>query len=62
MMTPKIPPGMTHLQYKAALKAVIEQGKEKLDQARQHSREHLESTDGLQVRPTESGGDGNVGS
>jgi len=47
MTPPKIPPGMTHLQYKAALKAVIEQGKEKLDQARQHSREHLESAAGL---------------
>jgi hypothetical protein len=59
MTPPKIPPGMTHLQYKAALKAVIDQGREKLDQARQHSREHLESAAGLQVGPTESGDGGN---
>jgi hypothetical protein len=61
-MAPKIPPGMTQLQYKEALAAVIAQGKEKLDLARQLSKNHLESTTGLQVGPTESGGGGNDGS
>ena len=61
-MAPKIPPGMTQLQYKEALAAVIAQGKEKLDLARQLSKNHLESTAGSRWETTESGGGGNVGS
>jgi hypothetical protein len=61
-MAPKIPPGMTQLQYKAALAAAIAQGREKLDLARQLSKNHLESTTVPSVGSTESGGGGNVGS
>jgi hypothetical protein len=53
---------MTQLQYKEALAAVIAQGREKLDLARQLSKNHLESTAGSRWETTESGGGGNVGS
>ena len=52
-MTPKIPDGYTDAQYRAALKTVIEEGRAKIDKARQAARAHLESQTGSQVGSTE---------